>query len=67
MSTVKMIQVNKGKWEIVTTEKGIILQTDLFLRDAETAGNYVKNYCSSFLGWTYEVVPLPKEDKDEKK
>lgn len=61
MSTIKMIQNSQHKWEIRSTQKNTLLQGDLNISNVDEAELYVKNYCTSFMNWTYEVVPLPRE------
>lgn len=61
MPSVRIIEIYKGKWEIVTSEKGVVLKTDIFLANAEVAQEYVRAYCSSWRDWTFEVVPLEKQ------
>jgi hypothetical protein len=61
MATVQMIQISKSEWKIVTY-KGKVLQFDIHLHNLDAAEQYIKNYVSSFVDWTYEVVPL-KEGK----
>ena len=60
MVIIKMVQTNKFQWELVSPT-GFVIKSDLSFHNAEKAGEYAKNYASSFLAWGYEVVPLDAE------
>lgn len=57
MSTVKMIQHSKHKW-CIKTDKGVVLQDEIVISSPFEAELYIKNYISSFQGWTYDIVNL---------
>lgn len=61
-----MIQSLQHKWRI-ESEQGQILQEDLNMGSVDEAENYCRRYVSSFMDWSYEVVPLPpKQEKPSK-
>lgn len=60
MPTVQMIQTSKHKWRLLGP-KGNILIEDLNISCAYDAEQYVKSYISSFMSWTYEIIPINKE------
>ena len=61
--TLQMVQVNPGNWKVVVTTTGIVL-VEVKLRDEFAAYDWIKNYCTSFQAWSFEMVPL-KTDKGE--
>lgn len=65
MSKVKLVETLPNKWQIVS-EKGHVIQTDINLSPFK-ARDFMRNWISSFNGWTYDIEPikpLPKEGKD---
>lgn len=63
MPKVFMVQVYDFKWRIIN-ERGVILCDDIQVPRHE-AELYVRNWVSSFHGWTYEVIFLPKEQSND--
>jgi hypothetical protein len=57
---IKMIQTSKHKWRIETSN-GNVLVEDLVIDSLKHAEDYVKGYASSFVGWSYELIPIEKE------
>jgi hypothetical protein len=58
---VKMVQHSKHKWCIKTaTDK--VLQDDIVISSQFEAEEYVKKYISSFMGWTYDILPLVNKE-----
>lgn len=55
--TVRMIQMTDQLWRIESVV-GAILQKNIVASSKAEALEYVKNYCSSYDGWTYEVIVL---------
>lgn len=62
MSTIKMVQDSRHKW-CIKTDKGVVLQDGITISSQFEAEEYVKNYISSFMGWTYAILPLDKKEK----
>lgn len=60
LPTVQIVQVAPSNWKVVATTTGAVLQEDIKLKDEFAALEYVRNYCTSFVSWTYDVVPLKK-------
>lgn len=52
-----MRQLSRYGWQLVSP-KGYVLQTDLYFNTLDKAEEYVKNYISSFLNWSYEIEQL---------
>jgi hypothetical protein len=63
-SVVKMIQMSQYGWKIVS-QKGNVLQEGIYFANLSKAEEYIKAYISSYLNWTYEMVPLTKEDPND--
>jgi len=55
-----MRQISQYGWEIVS-ESGNILQT-VALHNVYAANEYIKNYVSSFVNWSYELKTLKEEE-----
>lgn len=60
--TIKMLQVSQVNWQIVS-HKGVILQKDITIGTVAEALEFVRNYASSFSDWTFDVIPLKKDNK----
>jgi hypothetical protein len=56
---VLMIQLNNSLWQIKSS-KGIVIADDIRINSVYQAEEFVKNYISSFQGWSYEVCPILK-------
>jgi hypothetical protein len=65
MSTVKITQVSQYGWK-VETENDTVLVPLVYLNKHEVE-NFVRNYISSFANWTYVIIPLTQETKNEDK
>lgn len=59
MITVKLVQRSPYQWELLSP-KDTIIASDLAFASSYKAEEWVKNYISGFLGWTYEIVELTK-------
>ncbi len=59
--TVKMIQVSKHRWDLVSP-KGTVLTEGIILDSPFKAEEWVKSYISSYTGWSYEIM-TKKVDK----
>lgn len=55
--TVLMIEVLPNLWRI-ESDKGFILQDEIYCYGLHKAAEYVKNYVSSFSCWQYELKPM---------
>lgn len=55
MTKVKLIQMSKYRWELFSPEDKLIT-ANLFNSQYE-AEQWVKNYISSFNGWSYILLP----------
>jgi len=60
---VDMVQISKCKWQI-RSHRGTILVNSITIGNPIDAEEYVKNYISSFLDWTYNVIPIHKDNKN---
>lgn len=58
-----IIQETQHRWRI-ETRGGFILQGDIFLDSNSQAEDYIKNYLSSYLCWSHEVIPLVNKKKE---
>jgi hypothetical protein len=58
--TVKMIQMSKANWQLVS-HKGHVLQKNITCGTMAEALEFVRKYASSFSDWTFEVQPLKKD------
>ena len=54
---VKMVQMSRYGWQIVSP-KGFVLKDCIYLDNIDKAEEFIKNYISSFLNWTYEIKKL---------
>jgi hypothetical protein len=54
---VKMQQLTIYRWQIISMT-GFIVQSDISFHNIEKAEEYVRNYVSSFVGWSYDLYPL---------
>lgn len=61
MNLVKMIQITKYEWKIVS-QSGNMIQKDIYVNNVPDALQYIKTYVSSFNNWHYEIIPLPRKD-----
>lgn len=61
MVKVLMVQTYGYRWKITTVDGKVI--TDDILIPAHQAEDYVRAWVSSFQSWTYEVIPLAKQEK----
>ncbi len=59
MKCIKMIQVTKYRWKVISDSGNIILD-DLLLASPYHAEEWIKSYISSFAGWKYLLIT--KED-----
>ncbi len=57
---VKMIQRSKQRWDIVAP-KGHILLEGIVVGTRHEAEEFVKKYVSSFLCWSYVIIPKEKK------
>jgi hypothetical protein len=60
-----MIQLSKYHWHIVSP-KGHIIQNNLSFSNRYRAEEYVKNYISSYVNWSYTVITLEEENNNER-
>ena len=65
MNKVRMVQTMQHRWKL-ESEKGVLLKDDIFVQNPTQAREYGNAYISSFQGWSLEVVPLKKEEKNDK-
>lgn len=56
LHVVKMVQVAPYRWNVVSP-KGHIMVEDLSL-SPHKAEEWIKSYISSFMGWSYVIIPL---------
>ena len=59
-----MVQTNLHNWRI-ESEKGTVVKDDISVQNPYKAEEFVRSYISSFQSWTYEMVPLKKEKKND--
>lgn len=57
MAVIKMVQVSKHKWMLVTSNDNV-LQEDINVFSIFEAEDYVKRYISSFQNWNYVLIPM---------
>lgn len=57
MSKLIIRQLSKHRWEIVSPN-GHIVMSDVMLQSPNEAKEFIKNYISSFINWSYEVQPM---------
>ncbi len=57
MHTVKLIQESRYRWAVISP-KGHKLVDDLLFASQYKAEEWLKSYISSFMGWTYVIIPL---------
>lgn len=62
LHVVRMVQVAPNRWNLVSS-KGSIISEDVPLGSIRDAENWVKNYITSFIGWSYEIIPLQRSAK----
>lgn len=58
---VKMIQISKYEWNIVS-DKGYLLQNHIYFASMDKAEEYVKAFISSYNGWSWQMMPLKSEE-----
>ncbi len=56
MKVLKMVQMSKYRWNLISP-KGPIIKDDLLFANAHKAEEWVKSYVSSFQTWEYIVIP----------
>jgi hypothetical protein len=65
MESSKHVTLVKGagnRWDLVSP-KGHVIIGDILLYSRTEAEAWVKNYISSYLGWSYEIVDKTKDVK----
>lgn len=59
---VKMVQTSNVRWHI-ESEAGHVIRDDITVSTLAEAEYYVRGYVMSFRNWTYELVPMKKDEE----